>query len=142
LRPVENDDDEFIFLVTREALGKYVDEIWGWDDDWQRRAQEEWLPQTPLQIIELERERIGYLAIEEYADHTFVTQIALLPPWQGRGIGTALMRRIMDAAERREVPVRLSVLVNNPARGLYERLGFQTTSVEPPRIFMEWRSTR
>jgi ribosomal protein S18 acetylase RimI-like enzyme len=141
LRPAESNDGEFIFLVTRDALGKYVNEIWGWDDDQQRRLQEEWLPNTPLQIIEFEQEQIGYLGIEEHADHTFVNLIALLPLWQGRGIGTALMRTVMDAAERREVPVRLRVLVNNPARALYERLGFQTTSIEPPRIFMEWRST-
>jgi GNAT superfamily N-acetyltransferase len=141
LRPVENSDDEFIFLVTRETLGKYVDEIWDWRDDQQQRLQDEWLARTLVQIVELEHERIGYLAIEEHADHILVNRIALLPPWQGRGIGTALMRTIIENAEQREVPVRLNVFLSNPARGLYERLGFRTTSVEPPRIFMEWRPT-
>jgi GNAT superfamily N-acetyltransferase len=89
LRPAERNDDEFIFRVSREALREYVDEIWGWRDKEQRRLQQKWLARTRVQIIELEREqeRIGCLAIEECCDHVFVNRIALLPSWQGRGIG-------------------------------------------------------
>lgn len=45
----------------------------------------------------------------------------------------------MSAASARGLPVRLSVLVNNPARRLYERLGFRVSSIEHPRVKMEWR---
>jgi hypothetical protein len=38
------------------------------------------------------------------------------------------------------VPLRLSVLVNNPARRLYGRLGFRVTAVDHPRVRMEWRA--
>jgi ribosomal protein S18 acetylase RimI-like enzyme len=49
------------------------------------------------------------------------------------------MQMVMEGAKRRGLPVRLSVLDNNPARRLYGRLGFRITSVEPPRMKMEWR---
>ena len=89
-------------------------------------------------MIEADGTPIGCLAVVDYEDYVFVDRIALLPAWQGLGLGTRLMRDVMDDAERRGVPVRLSVLDNNPARGLYERLGFQVTSMEPPRVKMEW----
>jgi len=44
----------------------------------------------------------------------------------------------MQAAGDRGVPVRLSVLVNNPARRLYECLGFRVTRIEHARVKMEW----
>jgi ribosomal protein S18 acetylase RimI-like enzyme len=71
-------------------------------------------------------------------DHDFLDVIALSPEAQRRGIGSQLIRELMEDARARGVPMRLSVLLNNPARGLYERLGFRVTRVEHPRIKMQW----
>lgn len=46
--------------------------------------------------------------------------IAVLPPHQGRGIGSALMREAMDRADRLEEP--FTVVLGSPA--LYQRFGF------------------
>jgi hypothetical protein len=54
LRPAKRNDEEFIFRVSREALGECVDEIWGWRDKEQRCRQDEWLARTRVQTIELE----------------------------------------------------------------------------------------
>ena len=140
LRPAQPSDAEFMFVLARAALGPYVEEIWGWRDDEQRSRQEDWFARTPAQVIEADAEAVGCLSVVEHDDSIVIDRIALLPPWQGRGIGTRLMRQVMEDAERRDLPVRLSVLDNNPARRLYERLGFQVTSVAPPRITMEWRA--
>ena len=50
--------------------------------------------------------------------------MALLPGHRGRGIGTALLRRLLAEAARESDAVSLSVSVSNPAARLYERLGF------------------
>jgi ribosomal protein S18 acetylase RimI-like enzyme len=44
---------------------------------------------------------------------------------RGRGLGGAIVRSIVEDATRRRSPVRLQVLRPNPARRLYERLGFR-----------------
>jgi ribosomal protein S18 acetylase RimI-like enzyme len=139
LRPADDGDAEFVFVLARDALGAYVDEIWGWDDDDQRGRQEAWRARANVQIVEVAGEPVGCLAVAERPDYVFLERVALMPAWQSRGIGTRLVRGVMEDAERRGRPVRLSVLTNNPARRLYERLGFTVTSVEEPRIQMEWR---
>jgi ribosomal protein S18 acetylase RimI-like enzyme len=66
--------------------------------------------------------------------------MALVPHTQRRGSGTALVGEAMEDAAGRGVPLRLSALVNNPARRLYERLGFRVVAVDYPRVRMEWLS--
>ena len=94
----------------------------------------------PVEIIELDGVAVGYLIVLHETDHDFLDEIALTPSAQRGGIGTALVRAAMDAAARRDVPLRLSVLANNPARRLYARLGFRATAVEHPRVRMEWEA--
>jgi ribosomal protein S18 acetylase RimI-like enzyme len=48
--------------------------------------------------------------------------VEVLPEWQGQGIGTRVVSRVVQEAGG--VPVSLHVLKGNPARALYERLGF------------------
>lgn len=55
--------------------------------------------------------------------------IALLPQFRGQGIGTALLERLLEAANALYPAISLSVSPNNPAMRLYERLGFVTVDI-------------
>ena len=57
----------------------------------------------------------------------FLRFIEVLPEYQNQGVGTALIKSILDEAHPTGQPVGLQVLKVNPARSLYERLGFLTT---------------
>ncbi|MEO1210726.1 MAG: GNAT family N-acetyltransferase [Cyanobacteria bacterium J06638_20] len=50
--------------------------------------------------------------------------IALVPDYRSQGIGTALLTRLLEAAQVKYPAVSLSVRDRNPAVRLYERLGF------------------
>jgi Acetyltransferases len=51
--------------------------------------------------------------------------MAVLPEYRGRGIGTLLLRTLMQSLKDQGIgAVSLSVDVRNPARRLYERFGF------------------
>jgi GNAT superfamily N-acetyltransferase len=56
-----------------------------------------------------------------------VLYVAVSPLRRGEGIGTALLRR---SIERCEGPVKLHVEYDNPAKHLYERLGFKSRYAE------------
>ncbi|MFJ3903207.1 GNAT family N-acetyltransferase [Streptomyces sp. NPDC090025] len=55
---------------------------------------------------------------------------------QGRGLGTAVLRGLLDRADAERVPVRLTVLRGSAARRLYERMGFTVESEDPIDIRM------
>lgn len=68
-------------------------------------------------------------------DATPELAIAVEPGWEGRGVGRAMLARLLADVEGRFPAVSLSVRSDNPARRLYARLGF----VEVPGTDVENR---
>ena len=59
-----------------------------------------------------------------YDDETPELAIAVLPGWVGRGVGSALMKRLVQAATGHYPAIVLTVRADNPAVRLYSRFGF------------------
>jgi ribosomal protein S18 acetylase RimI-like enzyme len=57
-------------------------------------------------------------------DFTPELAIAVLPDYVGKGVGTQLLRHVLEAAKEHYSSVVLSVRATNPAKQLYERMGF------------------
>lgn len=72
----------------------------------------------------------GLMCIEPIAD---VQTIAVVPEYEGRGIGTTLLTRLIEEARRRyALDVLLEVRADNPrAQQLYRRFGFEQIHVRP-----------
>ncbi|WP_233836204.1 GNAT family N-acetyltransferase [Paraburkholderia sp. ZP32-5] len=60
----------------------------------------------------------------QIGDEVRIIDIALLPAWRGKGIGTQLLHALIADAVREQLPVSLNVETDNPAQALYRRLGF------------------
>lgn len=63
--------------------------------------------------------------------------IAVLPEHLGKGVGTQLLTHILDAAREHFSSVVLSVRATNPARRLYERMGFVVFGTTRNRVGTE-----
>jgi len=74
---------------------------------------------------------VGYGGLCDYPDEAFVQTMAVAPPYQGRGLGAALLTELLEeAARRRHHRVLLEVRADNaPAQRLYTRYGFVRTGV-------------
>ena len=90
-------------------------------------------PNAESLVIELDGEPIGRLYVDRAPVELRLMDIALLPEHRGRGIGGAIVGGLIDEARAAGLPVTLHVEAHNPARHLYERLGFVV--VEPGAVY-------
>jgi GNAT superfamily N-acetyltransferase len=122
-------DKEFAFTVTEAAMRVYVEQAFGpWDPNDQRRRFDEVFNAATYQRIMVDEVPAGILVVEDRPAEILLARIFLLPAFQRRGIGSALIKELIDRAGADRKPLRLRVLrVNVAARRLYERLGFVLT---------------
>lgn len=136
LRAATDADRDFSFAVAREALGPYARALGVWDDARAREIEDDRFSSGNFEIIEVAGVRVGCLRCAPGEDHLRLVRLALLPEWQGRGIGSAVLRLVIQRAAALSVPVRLRVMINNPARRLYERFGFTVYQTDATHDYM------
>ena len=71
-------------------------------------------------------EVVGGAAVAQYdADGEWIFSVVVLPKYQGRGVGSELIRRVVDAARREDVKKVVGDVVNDHLRPYLKRLGFR-----------------
>jgi ribosomal protein S18 acetylase RimI-like enzyme len=91
------------------------------------------------EIVQRGDRRIGRLKVLESDERLLLVDIALMPEFRGRGIGTKLLEQLTNRACTTRKPVVLHALITSPARRLYERMGFQTVASENGYVEMIFR---
>ncbi len=105
----------------------------------QTRHYRDRLPDAVWQIITVEGADAGRLVTDRRPGEHRIVDIALLPGFRGRGVGSHLLRTLQRAAADAGCRLSIHVEVNNPARRLYERLGFKPAGETGPVYqLMEW----
>jgi ribosomal protein S18 acetylase RimI-like enzyme len=122
-------------------MREYVEETWGWDEEWQRRHFEGRFAIVKPRVIllgpEPGSEPVGMIELERRPAELYVSNIQILPSFQGAGIGTAVLREVLNEARAMGVPAALQVLhANLRAQRLYERLGFRVTGSDDTHVRM------
>jgi ribosomal protein S18 acetylase RimI-like enzyme len=152
LRPAAEEDREFLLQVygtTRQDEMAMVP----WSDEEKRaflRMQAEaqdasyrqGYPEARFLVVATDGRDIGRLYRWERDDELHLIDIALLPEWRNRGIGSSLMEGLLAEADRRGMRVTLYVEHWNPARRLYDRLGFEAVSADSVYARLERRPAR
>lgn len=137
LRRATSDDRDFIVELTREAMGPYLEATFGWDEAAQKAYFDEGFDPSGGQIIQVGGVDVGELVVEVRPNELFLARLALLPDWQGRGIGSAIVHMLIDRARELESALVLQVFKANPrAVRLYESLGFVRTGESEEDVSM------
>ncbi len=128
LRPTTTDDYEYLRRLHHAAYHDLMVQMFGgWHEDEQDRYFDDHYVAGAAQIIVVEGDDVGAVEMGRDGVRWFIAELQIDPAWQGRGIGTAVLRDVLARADAEGVPVSLHVLKENRARRLYERLGFVTT---------------
>jgi GNAT superfamily N-acetyltransferase len=82
-------------------------------------------PQCERLVILHAGQPVGRLYLDRRPAEVRIVDIALLTAERGKGLGGRLMRTILAEAQKTGLPVKIHVERTNPARRLYDRLGFK-----------------
>lgn len=134
-RQIEDDDFDFLWRLHNATLKKYVSQTWGWDETWQKKNFAGEFETKNGKIIVFEKRDAGFFWFKEKPEENLLVSIRLLPEFQNKGIGTQIIKNLTKHSEK---PFRLQVLKVNPARRLYERLGFQITEETETHFVMKF----
>lgn len=125
LRAVTPNDYDFIYDVKTTTLKPHVELVWGWDEASQKKYLEESFGLETQLIIMHEGNDIGVLELNELKQRLEVVELEILPPYQGKGIGTNILRDLIDEYTNKGKRVGIGCFkINIRAKALYERLGF------------------
>jgi len=136
LRAATAYDEDRLFALHREALHGYVDATWGWHEAWQRTYFSDHYAAARNALVTRGEALIGRISISRHWRKIFLRDIELIASERNRGLGSAMIRAVLALARTGDKSVELLVLDCNPARGLYERLGFRTVSDDGARSRM------
>ena len=124
LRPATPADAEFCYRLHKAAMGDYITATWGWDEQVQRAFHDRAFNPHRWQIITAGQASIGMLDIDYRPGEIYLSRIEIDPSHQRLGIGSRIVRALLEEAERTGQDLVPGVLtVNRRAQALYRRLG-------------------
>lgn len=128
LRPATMADLEWLEPFYESLMRPYVELTHPWDPHQFKRSFTPRLTSI-IQVSQQtsqgsEQQAIGMFKVERCHDHIYLGDLQIKSAFQGRGIGSQLIRELILQAQTQRLPIRLRVLQGNPALRLYQRLGF------------------
>lgn len=97
-------------------------------------------PQGSHDIIYKDETPVGRIYADRNAERLHILDITVLPEHRSQGIGSALLRRLMEEAGASGKPVTIYVESFNPSLRLFERLGFYREQEEGFQLLMKWQA--
>ena len=149
-RPVCEADTELLVAIYASTRADELAQV-AWDDaqkdafvrmqfEAQRKFYQSEYPGAEFQIILVADEPAGRLYVHRRECEIRIMDIALLPGFRGRGIGTQILENILAEGTRTQRPVTIHVESFNPAQRLYDRLGFKRVGSNGVYHLLEWRA--
>ncbi|MDD9377025.1 GNAT family N-acetyltransferase [Streptomyces sp. ZAF1911] len=112
-----------------ERLGRYD------EHHVRQRLRNSFSPQH-TSVIEIDGAMAGCVTVRPAEDRQWLEHFYLAPHHQGRGLGSAVLRTVLERTDARGLTVGLNVLQGSAARRLYERHGFVVEAEDPIDVFM------
>lgn len=137
--PATHDDISFARDLTQSNMRSYYTSL---GLEWDNFIYENSWPTTENYRLELDGFRIGILRLSASEDIVYIRDLQILPTYQNRGAGSfAVAFTESLAGERNFSKIGLRVFLVNPAKHLYNRLGFQEIFNEGKTCFLLKRLT-
>jgi len=128
-----------LYELNRRAVKQHIIDNFGcWDESEQRQIFEESTDISAHELLFDGEIPFGFINIFEHEHELHINRLCIVPEFQSRGIGTALLTELI-VSNPSDRHIRLQVYHRNPAANLYRRLGFKEAKVTPTHIHMVYK---
>jgi ribosomal protein S18 acetylase RimI-like enzyme len=138
LRPADAGDLAYAWRLYEDLMRARTEALMPWRAERQREVIESALGSGGMRMIAVDGTVCGWLHVHEAGDGIDLLQLYVAREHQNGGIGTDIVSVLQARAAALGRPLRLNVLINNPARRLYERLGFRIERSDAVKHHMAW----
>ena len=131
-RKCKKEDHKFVYNLTKKTLFPYIFQYFkpskkrftqGFNKDYKQ-----------IIILLKGKRRIGFYQLTPLNKQLDITRIFLSPNYQGKGIGSNLMKDFEGLGYKK---ITLQVWDNNPAVKFYKKIGYKRIKEENHKIHME-----
>ncbi|MFE9561211.1 GNAT family N-acetyltransferase [Streptomyces sp. NPDC006487] len=136
MRPASAGDVEAVAELRAVVLRADLERLGRYDEQRVRQRLRDGFEPAHTWVIEVGGTFAGCVSLRPAEDAHWLEHFYLAPHLQGRGIGGAVLRGLLEQRDRNGTRVRLNVLQGSAARGLYERHGFRLEVEDPVDVFM------
>ncbi|WP_214409074.1 GNAT family N-acetyltransferase [Sphaerisporangium fuscum] len=136
LRPASVTDVEAVAELRAVVLRADLERLGRYDEHRVRQRLRDGFGAAHTWVIEVGGAVAGCVALRPAEDTYWLEHFYLDPGSQGRGIGSAVLGRLLERCDREDAVVRLQVLQGSSARRLYERHGFTVETEDEVDVFM------
>ncbi|MEV1316442.1 GNAT family N-acetyltransferase [Micromonospora arborensis] len=136
LRPASLSDVDAVAELRAVVLRADLERLGRYDEQRVRQRLRDGFAPAYTWVVEVDGAFAGCVALRRADDAHWLEHFYLAPHLQGSGIGTAVLRELLERCDRDGAQVRLNVLQGSPARRLYERHGFTLETEDPVDVFM------
>ena len=128
LAPANEDDFEALLSLRMVAMRQSLQRLGRYDPQRARERLGRAFEPAHSRHILLGGERVGFVVLLPRLDarppHLVLDHLYIAPQAQGQGVGSWVMAQVLDEADRRDLPVQVTVLRLSDANRFYQRQGF------------------
>jgi GNAT superfamily N-acetyltransferase len=137
-RPAAAEDDAFLRELIASARPDLPDPLVDLQLRAQRREWEARYPGSRDELILVEGGPVGRIWVAWLVDACVLVDMALLPAYRRSGIGGRIVGEVLDEADRRRVPARVTVeRTNAPSLAFCAKHGFAEIDGDAVHVVLE-----
>lgn len=140
LRPAEPADLEAMTELRALVMRPDLERLGRYDEHRVRQRLRDIFAPEHTSVVLADGEFAGCVTMRPVENGWWVGNFYLSPALHGQGIGSAVLRTLLERADADGADVRLDVLQGSAARRLYERHGFTLEHEDPIDVYLVRRS--
>lgn len=136
IRKANCQDYDYCYKLFKRNMYHLIDKHWGWKKG---KFRSNFIP-SEVKILEHNNKRFGFYQTSINNGDYYIREIQISNRFKGKGIGSNLLKIIHNEAKKKDYNIiSLRVFKDNPAKRLYERLGYNIIKDEGSSVLMEKR---